>query len=136
MLRTAPALVQGSLTRKATLKMASVCFLSAFQLNANGSHQFNPCRSSVLILHQAVINESCVMTRFLFSASVRFRCSRQKLRLKWTSTGRRILSTICLTVFDVLHRMMVLSVGQVLHQSSADTPYRAAVKAPPASNGV
>ena len=111
-----------------TLKMASVCFFSAFQLNANGLHQCNPYSSSVLILHQAVINESCFITRFLFSASVRFRCLHQKLRLKRTSAGRRILSTICLSLFEVIHSMIVLFASQVLDQSFSGRSTRSTVK--------
>jgi hypothetical protein len=42
----------------------------------------------------------------------------QKLLLKRTTAGRRILSTTSLTLFDVLLSMIVLPAAHVLHQSS------------------
>jgi hypothetical protein len=53
--------------------------------------------------------------------------SSKKLLFKRTTTGRRILSTASLNRFEVLLSMMVLSAGQVLHQSSAGTIVRAAI---------
>jgi hypothetical protein len=72
-----------------------------------------------------------------FSSAAPLRASFQKLLLKRTTAGRRILSTTPLTVFEVLLSMIVLPAAQVLHQSSAGMATRAAAKGASAasSNG-
>ena len=78
--------------------------------------------------HRAVMNVSCLRTKWRFSFSVPLRASSQKLLLKRTTAGRRILSTTSLTLFEVLLSMIVLPAAQVLHQSSAGMASRAAAK--------
>jgi hypothetical protein len=73
-------------------------------------------------------------TNCSFSASVPLRVSSQKLLLKRTMAGRRILSTTSLTLFEVLLSMIVLPAAQVLHQSSAGMASRAVAKASAASS--
>ena len=71
-----------------------------------------------------------------FASRVPLRASSQKLLLKRTTAGRRILSTASLTFFEVYLSMIVLPAAQVLHQSSAGTAPRAATKASAATNNV
>ena len=91
--------------------------------------------ASVLILHQTVINESCLITWFLFVDIVPLRASSQKLLLKRATAGRRILSTCSLTLFEVLLSAIVLPAAQVWRQSSEGMPSGAAAKASGAING-
>jgi hypothetical protein len=60
---------------------------------------------------------SCIITNcsFLFSGRA-MRASPQKLLLKRTTAGRRVLSTTSLTLFDVLLSVIVLPAAQVLHR--------------------
>jgi hypothetical protein len=82
----------------------------------------------------AVIAVSCLKANWRFSFSVPLWVSSQKLLLKQTTAGRRILSTISLTLFDVLLSMIVLPAAQVLHQSSRGKAPRAAAAKSTASN--
>ena len=64
----------------------------------------------------------------------------EKLLLKRTTAGRRILSTTSLSTtslahFEVLLSMKILPAAKVLHQSSAGMAPRAAGKASAASSG-
>jgi hypothetical protein len=82
----------------------------------------------------AVINGSSLKTNWRFSATVPLRASHQKLLLKRTTAGRRILSTTSLALFEVLLSMIVLAAAQVLHQSSG-MACRAAAKRASAAMG-
>jgi hypothetical protein len=53
-------------------------------------------------------------TNFSFALSVPLRASLQKLLLKKTTAGRRILSTNSFTLFEVILSMMLLSAAHVL----------------------
>ncbi len=64
-------------------------------------------RSSVLMWHQVVVNVSCLMT--MCNSVARLWTSPTKLLLKWTTADRRILSTYCFTLLEVLFSMIVLS---------------------------
>ncbi len=65
---------------------------------------------------RTVIAASCLKTNCRFSFSVPLRASSQKLLLKRTTAGRRILSTTSLTLFEVLLSMIVLPAAHILHQ--------------------
>ena len=69
-----------------------------------------------------------------FAFSVPFRASAQKLLLKRTPAGTRILSTTYVTLFEVLLSMIVQPAAQVPRQSSAGMASRAAANTSAASN--
>jgi hypothetical protein len=69
-----------------------------------------------------------------FAFSVPFRASAQKLLLKRTPAGTRILSTTSVTLFEVHLSMIVQPAAQVPRQSSAGMASRAAANTSAASN--
>jgi hypothetical protein len=93
-----------------------------------------PALAHLDLSDRAVIAMRCIKTNWRFSFSVPLRASSQKLLLKRTTAGRRILSTTLLTLFEVLLSMSVLPAAQVLLQSSGGRAPRAAAKASEASN--
>ena len=59
-----------------------------------------------------------------FSAALPLLASHQKLLLKRTTVGKRMLSTTTLTLFEAFLSMIVLPAAEVLHQSLAGvTPF-------------